>query len=274
MQWSKAGGWWRSTQCRTELNAHLASLSKAQAISACTYCLGDQATTRNTFLEIWLGAHCPQRDRLALFFFTADCTTYRVQTRSHKAGGRYLRFSFCVKLSMHKKSGRWKQVVGIHGGCWSQVLLYWKRRNFHTQINFVYLVLLAERTEFSSIWKSCVYTFVCESVLAVRKFIANESLRVLRVRNFYVYENFCDYSAEHFLLLSHVINSPGKELREENEKGKYFSISRCEYIAKIRWPLMQKFAGFALPYIIKESCSDYIISYFHHLVQMGPVRIL
>ena len=43
---------------------------------------------------------------------------------SHNAGGRYSQCSFCMKLSVPPKSGRWKQKIAIHGGCWSQVLLY------------------------------------------------------------------------------------------------------------------------------------------------------
>ena len=243
MQWSKAGGWCRSTQCRTELNAHLASLSKAQSISACTYCLGDRATTRNTFLEIWLCAHRPQRDRLALFFF----------------------FFFTVDIAQHigSKQGRTRQVVAIcgsvsvwncpctkkrplkAGGRYSRWLLkpgllYCKRRNCRTQINFVYLVLLAERTEFSSIWKimrvyNCMRVRPCRTeIYSERKFASAESTKFLRVRKFLRLQ----YGT--FLLLSYVINSPGKELREENEKGEYFKMwvhrkNTVTFYAEVCW---------------------------------------
>ena len=54
---------------------------------------------------------------------------------------------------------------------------YCNRRNFRMRFNFVYFVLLAESTKISSIRKRCTYTSVCETALAVRKFIAYESSR-------------------------------------------------------------------------------------------------
>ena len=54
---------------------------------------------------------------------------------------------------------------------------YCNRRNFRTRFNFVYFVLLAESTTFSSIRKLCTHTSVCDIVVAVRKFIAYESSR-------------------------------------------------------------------------------------------------
>ena len=49
---------------------------------------------------------------------------------------------------------------------------YCNRRNFRTQFNFVFFVLLAESTKFCCIWKPYMYTSICDTALAVRKFIA------------------------------------------------------------------------------------------------------
>ena len=74
---------------------------------------------------------------------------------------------------------------------------YCDRRNFCTRFNFVHCVLLAESTTFSSIRTyTCMYTSVdsmwhdrrCPKIYGVRK------LRSAGGRNFYVYENSCDYS--------------------------------------------------------------------------------
>ena len=61
---------------------------------------------------------------------------------------------------------------------------YCIRRNFRAQFNFVYFVLLAERTKFCSIRIPCTYTRVCSPALAVWKFIAYESLRTLEYEIF------------------------------------------------------------------------------------------
>ena len=66
---------------------------------------------------------------------------------------------------------------------------YCNRTNFRTRFNFVYFVLLAESTKFSGIRKPYTYACVSDTTFAVRK------LTNARVRNFYAYENFCDYSA-------------------------------------------------------------------------------
>ena len=54
---------------------------------------------------------------------------------------------------------------------------YCDRRNFRTQFNFVLFVCLAESTKFSGIRKPCTYNSVCDTVLAVQKFVAYESSR-------------------------------------------------------------------------------------------------
>ena len=52
---------------------------------------------------------------------------------------------------------------------------YCNRTNFRTRFNFVYFVLLAESTKFSSIRKPCTYQCVSDTTVAVRKFLAYES---------------------------------------------------------------------------------------------------
>ena len=54
---------------------------------------------------------------------------------------------------------------------------YCNRRNFRTQFIFVYFVLSAEDTKFSSKRKLYTYTNVCDTILPVGKFVAYESLR-------------------------------------------------------------------------------------------------
>ena len=61
---------------------------------------------------------------------------------------------------------------------------YCNRRNFRTRFNFVYFVLLAESTKFSSILKQRTHTSVCDTALAVRKLIAYESSRTLEYEIF------------------------------------------------------------------------------------------
>ena len=61
----------------------------------------------------------------------------------------------------------------------SNIFDYCNRRNYGTRFNFVYFVLLAESTKFSCIRKPCTLTSVCDTILAVRKLIAHESLRTL-----------------------------------------------------------------------------------------------
>ena len=61
---------------------------------------------------------------------------------------------------------------------------YCNRRNFRMRFNFVYFVLLAESTKFSSIRKPCPYTNVCDTAVAVRKLIAYESSRTLEYEIF------------------------------------------------------------------------------------------
>ena len=64
------------------------------------------------------------------------------------------------------------------------VIVYFIRRNCRTRFNFVYFVLLAESTKFSSIWKLCTHTSVCDIAVAVRKFIAYESSGALEYEIF------------------------------------------------------------------------------------------
>ena len=61
---------------------------------------------------------------------------------------------------------------------------YCNHRNFRTRFNFVLFVLSAESTKFSSIRKPCTYNSVCDTVLAVRKCIANESSQTLEYEIF------------------------------------------------------------------------------------------
>ena len=63
-------------------------------------------------------------------------------------------------------------------------LWYCNRRNFRTRFNFVYFVLLAESTKFSSIWKPCTYTSAWDTTVAVRKFVAYESWGTLEYEIF------------------------------------------------------------------------------------------
>ena len=71
---------------------------------------------------------------------------------------------------------------------------YCNRTKFRTRFNFVYFVLLAGSTKFSSIRKPCTYTSVSDTTVAVTKISSVRKLANARVRNFYAYENFCDYS--------------------------------------------------------------------------------
>ena len=61
---------------------------------------------------------------------------------------------------------------------------YCNRTNFRTQFNFVYFVLLAESTKFSSIRKRYTYTSVSDTTIAVRKFLAYESWQTLEYEIF------------------------------------------------------------------------------------------
>ena len=61
----------------------------------------------------------------------------------------------------------------------SHILYYCNRTNFRTQFNFVYFILLAESTKFSSIRKPYTYTSVSDTTVAVQKFIAYESHQTL-----------------------------------------------------------------------------------------------
>ena len=55
------------------------------------------------------------------------------------------------------------------------LLEYCNRTKFRTRFNFVYFVLLAGCTKFSSIRKPHTYTSVSDTTVAVRKFLAYES---------------------------------------------------------------------------------------------------
>ena len=62
------------------------------------------------------------------------------------------------------------------------VVLY--RTNFRTRFSFVYFVLLAESTKFSSIRKPYTYACVSGTTVAVRKFLAYESWQTLEYEVF------------------------------------------------------------------------------------------
>ena len=62
--------------------------------------------------------------------------------------------------------------------------IYCNRTNFHTRFNFVYFVLLAESTKFSSTRKPYTYTSVSDTTVAVRKFLAHESRQTLEYEIF------------------------------------------------------------------------------------------
>ena len=62
--------------------------------------------------------------------------------------------------------------------------MYCNRTNFRTRFNFVYFVLLAESTKFSSIRKPYTYTSVSDTALAVRKFLAYENQQTLEYEIF------------------------------------------------------------------------------------------
>ena len=63
-------------------------------------------------------------------------------------------------------------------------LVYCNRTNFRTRFNFVYFVLLAESTKFSSVRKPYTYTSVSDTTVAVRKFLAYESRQTLEYEFF------------------------------------------------------------------------------------------
>ena len=61
---------------------------------------------------------------------------------------------------------------------------YSNRTNFRTRFNFVYFVLLAESTKFSSIRKPYTYACVSDTKVAVWKFLAYESWQTLEYEIF------------------------------------------------------------------------------------------
>ena len=70
---------------------------------------------------------------------------------------------------------------------WISIFLWTNcyRRNFRMQFNFVFFALLAESTKFSSTLKPrIIYQCVCDTALAVRKFIPYESSRTLEYEIF------------------------------------------------------------------------------------------
>ena len=62
--------------------------------------------------------------------------------------------------------------------------VYCNRTNFRTRFNFVYFVLFAESTKFSSIRKPYTYACVSDTTVAVRKFLAYESWQTLEYEIF------------------------------------------------------------------------------------------
>ena len=61
---------------------------------------------------------------------------------------------------------------------------YCNRTNFRTRFNFVYFVLLAESTKFSSIRKPYTYACVSDTTVAVRNFLGYESWQTLEYEIF------------------------------------------------------------------------------------------
>ena len=61
---------------------------------------------------------------------------------------------------------------------------YCNRTNFSTRFNFVYFVLLAESTKFSSVRKPYTNTSVSDTTVAVRKFLAYGSRQTLEYEFF------------------------------------------------------------------------------------------
>ena len=61
---------------------------------------------------------------------------------------------------------------------------YCNRTKFRTRFNFVYFVLLAESTKFSSIRKPYTYRSVSDTTVAVRKFLAYERWQTLEFEIF------------------------------------------------------------------------------------------
>ena len=61
---------------------------------------------------------------------------------------------------------------------------YCNRTNFRMRFNFVYFVLFAESTKFSSIRKPYTYACVSDTTVAVRKFLACESWQTLEYEIF------------------------------------------------------------------------------------------
>ena len=118
--------------------------------------------------------------------------------------------------------------------------VYCNRRNFHTQFNFVFFVLLAESTKFCSIRKPYTYTSVCDTALAIWKFMAYDSPANARVRNFYVCENFCDYSSS-------------------MKMGDFLCVklpcSTEEAVLKMEFLLQDIFIPFDLSFIVEALCS-------------------
>ena len=72
------------------------------------------------------------------------------------------------------------------------IFVYCNRRNFHMRFKFVFFVLLAESTKFCSIRNPFTCTSVCDSALAVRRFIAYESPQTLEYEMFMRSKFFCD----------------------------------------------------------------------------------
>ena len=63
-------------------------------------------------------------------------------------------------------------------------IIYCNHTKFCTRFNFVYFVLLAGSTKFSSIRKPYTYTSVSDTTVAVRKFLAYESWQTLEYEIF------------------------------------------------------------------------------------------
>ena len=103
------------------------------------------------------------------FSFSRACFSFQLFTRTNFPLSFFLLFNFFLFLLVFEQSVKRS---------------YCNRTNFRTRFNFVYFVLLAESTKFSSIWKPYTYTSVSDTTVAVRKFLAYESRQTLEYEIF------------------------------------------------------------------------------------------
>ena len=82
---------------------------------------------------------------------------------------------------LHKGNGDSQENWLLHKAC---VLNYCNRTKFCTWFNFVYFILLAGSTKFSSIRKPYTYTSVSDTTVAIRKFLVYENWQMLEYEIF------------------------------------------------------------------------------------------